>query len=189
MKKNDETKLMSIDFDVKGISEQGGFEGYASVFDILDNQKDIMLNGAFARTLKEKGASGIKLLWQHKFDEPIGRFSVIREDLHGLYVEGNLAMETQKGREAYVLLKSGAINGLSIGYSVIEAGFDEETGVRYIKDVDLWEISLVTFPANEAAGITNVKKNRRSTILKMPDNGEILAFNESVERAICAILG
>jgi HK97 family phage prohead protease len=149
------TKQMDFQFDIKSIDKQGAFSGYASVFDMIDQQNDLILKGAFQRTLEERG-SDIKLLWQHKTDEPIGVFASLREDSHGLFVEGKLLLEVQRAGEAYALLKSGAINGMSIGYSVTHADYNKN-GIRMISEIELYEVSLVTFPANESATITSVK--------------------------------
>lgn len=145
-------------------AEEGVFSGYASVFGVTDNHGDIIAPGSFARTLEERGGAAIKLLWQHRADEPIGFFTAIREDRRGLFVEGRLLLDVQRGREAWELLKSGAIEGLSIGYTVTGSDIDPRTGVRTITGVDLWEISLVTFPANEEAGVTAVKQKAPATI-------------------------
>ena len=127
---------------------------------MLDNHNDVIMPGAFSRTIrKQHSGKQIKLLWQHHTDEPIGSFSVIKEDKNGLYVEGNLALDVQRGNEAYSLLRSGALEGLSIGYTAKTFHFDEKTGYRYLTDVDLWEISVVTFPANPDAAITHEKES------------------------------
>jgi hypothetical protein len=140
------------------MQEDGKFAGYASVFGIIDSQNDVVMKGAFQNSLKKR-AGDVKLLWQHQVGEPIGVFSLIREDSHGLYVEGRLLLDLQRGREAYSLLKNGAIKGLSIGYSVVAADYNGDDNIRLITDLQLWEISLVTFPANEAAVVTSVKEN------------------------------
>lgn len=154
-----ESKQIDFSFDIKSIDDEGSFSGYASIFDVVDSQKDVIMDGAFNRTLKERGPVNVKLLWQHQMNNPIGYFTSMKEDALGLYVEGKLLMDIQQGKEAYELLKSGSINGLSIGYSVVESYMDFEKGIRYIHDLDLWEVSVVTFPANEHAGVTNVKSN------------------------------
>ena len=97
------------------------------------------------------------MLWQHRSSEPIGVYSAIREDQTGLYVEGRLALKTTRGAEAYELLKMGAISGMSIGFKTREDSYDRVTDVRTLKKVDLWEVSLVTFPANESARVSGVK--------------------------------
>ncbi len=149
-------RRMNFDLQLKSLDENGRFAGYASVFGIIDNQRDVILRGAFSRTLKGRIAE-IKLLWQHQQEEPIGIFDRIFEDARGLYVEGRLLLNVQRAREAYTLLKAGAIGGLSIGYSPMRHSIDAKTGVRRLAEVELWEISLVTFPANEAAMVTVVK--------------------------------
>lgn len=158
-----EKKQIDYQLSIEKLAENGVFAGYASVFNVTDNQKDMILSGAFARTLKNR-ENEIKLLWQHKADEPIGVFTKIKEDKKGLYVEGKLLLDIARAREAYALLKSGAIDGLSIGYNVAESEIDSKTGIRIIRDLDLWEISLVTFPANSHAGVTLVKNETPKTI-------------------------
>lgn len=138
------------------MQEDGVFAGYASVFGVVDSQNDVIMKGAFTHTLKKRRGE-VKLLWQHQVDEPIGVFTLIREDSHGLYVEGRLLLDLQRGIEAYSLLKNTAINGLSIGYTVVSAGYNSDNNIRLITEVELWEVSLVTFPANEAATVTSVK--------------------------------
>ncbi|MDE3059729.1 MAG: HK97 family phage prohead protease, partial [Pseudomonadota bacterium] len=138
-----ERKKLACALELKSLSEQGRFAGYASVFNIVDNQRDIVLRGAFAQTLK--GRTGeVKLLWQHQQEEPIGVFERIFEDRRGLYVEGTLLLDVSRAREAYALLKAGALKGLSIGYSPVRYTIEHKTGVRLLAAVDLWEVSLVT---------------------------------------------
>lgn len=149
-------KNTDYNFEIKSMQEDGSFAGYASVFGIVDSQNDVVMRGAFSGTLRKR-AGAIKLLWQHQTDEPIGVFTRVVEDSHGLYVEGRLLLELQRGAEAYALLKNKAINGLSIGYSVKEAEYNAANGIRLITALELWEISLVTFPANEDAVVIRVK--------------------------------
>lgn len=151
-----ECKTLDFNLAVKSTDVAGRFAGYASVFNIVDNQRDMIIRGAFANTLKGR-VSSIKLLWQHQQSEPIGVLDDMFEDEHGLYVEGRLLLQIQRAKEAHALLKSGALNGLSIGYSPVRYRIDAATGVRILSEIDLWEVSLVTFAANEAAGVTVVK--------------------------------
>lgn len=144
-------------FELKRVAETGEFEGYASVFDEVDQGRDVIIRGAFLRSLKDRGAGGIKLLWQHDPAEPIGVIEEIAEDWRGLYVKGRLLMDVARAREAYTLMRAGALDGLSIGFHTIKAETDDFTGVRRLMDVDLWEISLVTFPMQAAARITAFK--------------------------------
>jgi HK97 family phage prohead protease len=97
------------------------------------------------------------MLWQHSAEEPIGVWSEMVEDAKGLRVKGQLALETVRGKEAHALLKLGALNGLSIGFMSKQWTYDRETEVRTLTEIDLWEVSLVTFPANSKARVTNVK--------------------------------
>lgn len=142
--------------ELKHIDDKGNFAGYASVFNVVDNQNDMMLEGAFTATL-EDGKHNVKLLWQHNIDEPIGVFTLLREDARGLYVEGRLLLDIQRAKEAHALLKAGAIAGLSIGYVPVRYRIDPLTGVRLLEEVALFEISLVTFPANAEATVHAVK--------------------------------
>ena len=138
---------------------KGMFEGYASVFNNADLGNDVILSGAFTKSLKKTGAKGVKLLYQHKADMPIGVFESIEEDKRGLKVRGKLALQTQMGHEAYELMKMGALDGLSIGFRVSPKGqsYDAKGKRRMIKEVELMEISLVTFPMNPKAKIRSVK--------------------------------
>jgi uncharacterized protein len=143
---------------VSTAAEAGVFEGYGSVFGNADSYADIVAKGAFRSSLKEwKARKRLpSLLWQHDSSIPIGVYEEMREDDTGLYVRGRLS-DVQMGRDAYTLLKDGALSGLSIGFRTRKALMDEDTGIRTIKDVDLVEVSLVTFPANDAARVLGVK--------------------------------
>ena len=146
-------------FEIKDVSTSGTFAGYGSVYGNLDQGDDIVAPGAFADSLKSHSAKGRlpALLWQHKQSEPIGTFTTMREDDHGLYVEGKLALKTQRGAEAYELMQMKAISGMSIGFQTKEDDFDRKSGVRTILKGDLWEVSLVTFPMNDEARVMSVK--------------------------------
>tara|TARA_R100000654_G_scaffold74062_1_gene107774 strand:- start:31 stop:726 length:696 start_codon:yes stop_codon:yes gene_type:complete len=139
--------------------EDGSFEGYASVFNNKDLGNDVIKKGAFLNTIKSKKPKQIKLLYQHKTDEPIGVIDSLEEDMKGLRVKGRLAMGTQKGKEAYELMKMGALDSMSIGYKVSpdDYKYDPKKRKRIIKSIDLMEVSLVTFPMNPKAKITKVK--------------------------------
>lgn len=145
---------LDIPFKIKAVSEDGLFSGYGSVFNVVDSYKEVVVQGAFAESLQGRMPS---LLWQHRSGEPIGVYTAVREDNVGLHVEGKLALKTVRGAEAYELMKMGAISGLSIGFITREDSYDKVSGIRTLKKLDLWEVSLVTFPANDAARISNVK--------------------------------
>jgi HK97 family phage prohead protease len=153
-----EQRKVSVPLEIKSIEPDGRFAGYASVFDMTDNQRDRVLRGAFRETLKGR-VREVKLLWQHDQAEPIGVFTQMFEDQHGLYVEGRLLMQVARAREAYALLKEGVLSGLSIGYSPLRYSTEPDTGVRLLHRVALWEVSLVTFPANEASRVNVVKSD------------------------------
>lgn len=142
---------------VKQLDDTGMFEGYASVFGNEDSYGDVVERGAFSKTISDKQGR-FPILWQHNPDEPIGVSTGMTEDMHGLAVSGHLNLDTQRGREAYSLLKQGALQGLSIGYQTITA--DPDGGVRRLRELKLWEFSVVTFPANELAQVTSVKADR-----------------------------
>lgn len=145
---------LDIPFKIKAVSEDGLFSGYGSVFGVVDSYQEVVANGAFKESLDARTPS---LLWQHRSGEPIGVYTTVKEDNIGLHVEGRLALKTARGAEAYELLKMGAISGLSIGFVTREDSYDRVTGVRTLKKVDLWEVSLVTFPANDSARVASVK--------------------------------
>ena len=160
-----EMKKITFHSEVKANGVKGTFTGYGSIFGNEDQGSDIMQKGAFTKSLKNRPASKVKLLYQHKTDEPIGVFEDMYEDEKGLFVQGKLAMGTQKGREAYELLKMGALDGMSIGFRADpeKQGYNEsKRGTRTLKEVDLMEISLVTFPMNESALIETVKGNAKN---------------------------
>tara|TARA_R100001377_G_scaffold10317_1_gene5202 strand:+ start:421 stop:1098 length:678 start_codon:yes stop_codon:yes gene_type:complete len=150
---------LPCDFKQLDTEDDGTFEGYGSIFGNKDLGNDVIRKGAFTNTLKSKKPKSIKLLYQHKTDEPIGVFDSITEDSKGLYVKGRLAMGTQKGREVFELMKMGALDSMSIGYrlSAEDYKYDPKERKRIIKSVDLMEISLVTFPMNPKAKVTKVK--------------------------------
>ncbi len=151
-----ERKLLDCRLEVKELDATGIFAGYGSVFNLVDSQRDMVLPGAFLDSIRTQ-SRGVKLLWQHDAKEPIGVIEELREDEQGLYVRGRLLMDIARAREAYALLKEGVVSGLSIGYSPVRYRIDADSGVRLLAKVDLWEISLVTFPANDAARVTVVK--------------------------------
>lgn len=150
---------MARPWALKSIAADGMFSGYASVFGELDHQNEVVASGAFARTLKKwRGENRMPaMLWMHDPTQPIGLWLSLNEDGNGLAVQGRLALRTQKGAEAYELLKMGALTGMSIGYRVRQSANDSKRKARVLTEVDLFEISLVTFPANEAARVNDVK--------------------------------
>jgi len=150
------TRHLDATFEVKAVSDDGSFSGYGSVFGVIDSYNERVMPGAFTRSIEQKGANGVALLWQHRSDSPIGVYTEMREDTKGLYVEGKLALGTEKGREAYELMKMGWKAGMSIGFMPSESEKAED-GVREVRELDLWEVSIVTFPANAASMVEQVR--------------------------------
>ena len=175
--------IKSYDDDEDENKEYGEFEGYGSVFGNKDLGNDVIEKGAFTKSLRKRKAKGVKLLYQHKSDMPIGVFDEIKEDEHGLVVKGRLALKTQAGAEAYELLKMGALDGLSIGFRVNpkEVSYDKRANKRIIKEVDLMEVSLVTFPMNPQATVRSVKGEQYT--IREWENGLRDAFNLSRSEA------
>ncbi|CCB65607.1 MULTISPECIES: HK97 family phage prohead protease [unclassified Hyphomicrobium] len=137
--------------------DDGVFEGYASLFNREDLGHDVIAPGAFRDSLLNRGAARIKMLFQHDPGEPIGVWDEIREDARGLYVRGRLMTAVAKAREVFALMRAGALDGLSIGFKAVKARRDASTGVRRLEKVDLWEISVVTFPMLPGARVESVK--------------------------------
>ncbi|MDR7039410.1 MULTISPECIES: HK97 family phage prohead protease [Methylobacterium] len=130
----------------------GHFAGYASLFGVPDLGRDVVAAGAFAETLRARGPAGVRMLWQHDPAEPIGRWIALAEDARGLRVEGRLNLAVQRAREIDALMREGAVDGLSIGFRTLRAAPDR-AGYRHLRSIDLWEISLVTFPLQPGARI------------------------------------
>lgn len=150
-----EVKFTSLDF--KQTDADGRFEGYASLFNREDLGRDIVLPGAFRDSLAARGPRGIKLLFQHDANQPIGIWTRLEEDGRGLYAQGHLMRDVGRAREVMALMRAGALDGLSIGFKAVRARRDRVTGVRRLEKIDLWEISIVTFPLLPEARITTTK--------------------------------
>jgi hypothetical protein len=133
------------------VARDARVSGYASLFGTPDDALDLVLRGAFRRSLKERGAGGIRFLWQHDPARPIGVWDAVREDARGLHLAGRLVTDTRAGRDAAALVREGALDGLSIGFRTRSARRDPASGIRRIHDIDLWEVSLVTFPLHPLA--------------------------------------
>lgn len=141
-----ETKFARLGGDVT-VTDGQVIEGYASYFGKIDQGGDVVEAGAYARSLSrlsEKG-SKVRMLWQHDPTQPIGVWDVVREDDRGLWVKGRILTDVARGREAAALIEAGAIDGLSIGYRTVKAT-KNDTGQRLLSELELWEVSLVTFP-------------------------------------------
>ncbi len=132
--------------DLKSVADDGRFEGYASLFGREDLGRDVIVDGAFRETLSRRGPGGVRLLFQHDPSQPIGIWEQLVEDGRGLYAKGRLMADVARAREVLSLMRAGAIDGLSIGFKAEKGRRDPRTGIRRLEKVDLWEISVVTFP-------------------------------------------
>ncbi len=140
--------------DGLSVSEDAVIEGYASLFGQVDQGSDVVQRGAYRGSLEGLKAAGqrVKMLWQHDPAQPIGVWDEVREDDRGLWVKGHLLEATQKGREAAELIRAGAMDGLSIGYRTKRA-VKNDKGQRVLTELELWEVSLVTFPMLPSARV------------------------------------
>jgi HK97 family phage prohead protease len=153
-----ESKLLPL--QPERIGRDGLFEGYASLFRVPDLGRDVVEPGAFRDSLLRRGPGGVKMLWQHDPAEPIGRWSSLVEDGRGLYVRGRLSLAVARAREIHALMLDGVIDGLSIGFRREKARTEPRTGLRRLERIDLWEVSVVTFPMLPQARIAAVKADR-----------------------------
>ena len=143
-------------------SGSGVFVGYASLFGERDGTGDIVMPGAFRQSLRARGPENIRMLFQHDPAEPIGTWLELRENARGLHVVGRLDGNVQRGRELTSLLETGGLDGLSIGFRTVAASRDRATGGRRLTRVDLWEISLVTFPMLAGARVAATAPSARA---------------------------
>lgn len=153
---------LALPLEVKSLSERE-FEGHGSVFGNADLGDDIVVKGAFQRSLAEKQKSGVMpgMFWMHDPSRVVGKWTEMKEDSRGLWVKGQLA-PTPLGDEVHTLMKMDAVSGLSIGFQIRDHDYDKE-GNRLIKEVDLWEVSVVSLPMNPLARVTNVKTQTSAT--------------------------
>ena len=169
---------------------QGIVTGYASVFNGVDSYGDTVLQGAFRESLANHKATGTApvMLWAHKADAPIGRWTEMAEDGRGLQVTGQINLKTIAGRDAFEHLRAGDISGLSIGYRVPKGGSEYRDGVNVLKQIDLAEVSLVAVPADSSARISAVKSEaiKPATLRGLEEALEELGYSRREARAIAA---
>ncbi len=139
------------------VGEDGTFSGYASLFDKTDLGNDRVMRGAFKRSIEQRKPGGIRMLFQHNPDKPIGVWEELKEDERGLFVRGRITSDVASGMEVLSLMRAGALDGLSIGFKTKRARRNAKSGIREILEVDLWEISVVTFPMLPEARVSQVK--------------------------------
>lgn len=160
IKRTEGVQFKDFAFDIKATEDGAEFEGYGSVFGNVDSYQEIVAAGAFTDSIKEINASGrpLPVLWNHKSDEPIGKYVELSEDDRGLKVRGQLLTQSvARAKEIAAMIEAGIISGLSIGYWVKGYSIDEETRIWTLTKLKLREISVVTFPANDEARIETVK--------------------------------
>ena len=179
-RKHGQLKVRDFTLNVKAadVQDDGTFTGYGSVFGVEDSYGEVVAPGAFCDSLGELAAKGrrVPILWQHRTAEPIGIYSELSEDDHGLRLKGELAVGFDDlAKRAHGHMKMGSVTGLSIGYWVRESSYDEKTGVRTLTKLDLVEVSLVTFPANDEARIDAIKlKLAHGELPSLPEFERIL---------------
>ena len=182
----------SFNLEIKAVQEDGFFSGYGAVFGNVDWYNDVILPGAFTASLAKWRAKNKMppVLWNHNDSEPIGVYTNIYEDEKGLYVEGKLLIDdVPRAKSTHALLKAGAIDGLSIGYSTKKAN-QQGNGVRELVEVELGEISIVTTPANEKSTVISVKsKLEEGELPSLPEFEKFLresGFSKSQSVAIAS---
>ena len=153
---------------ISSLSPDGSFAGYASLFGVIDMGQDQVMPGAFRESLLKRGPAGVKMLWQHQASQPIGSWQSIAEDARGLKVAGRLNLAVARAREILALMRDGALDGLSIGFKTEKSVKDKASGVRRLTRLDLWEISIVTFPMLPEARISAVKRAPHSARNPLP---------------------
>jgi HK97 family phage prohead protease len=149
------------------------FEGYASLFGVPDGAGDVVAPGAFAASLRKRPPRDVRMLYQHFAHEPIGTWDVIREDRRGLYVRGHLTLDVTRAREVRALIADGALNGLSIGFRTVRARRDAKSGLRVLEEIELWEISIVTFPLLSGSTVTGLGE-KNDAVRRIKRAAEIL---------------
>ena len=153
-------EVKRIEAEIDDLAHDGTFTGHACLFGVEDLAHDVVEPGAFRATLARRGAAGVKMLWHHDPAEPIGRWLEIREDARGLFVRGRILTDVARGREALALMRAGVLDGLSIGFKTVKGRRDPRSRLRRLAEIDLWEISLVTFPMQPTARIASVEAAR-----------------------------
>jgi HK97 family phage prohead protease len=144
------------------------FEGYASLFGVADGAGDVVAPGAFAASLRKRPPDQVRMLYQHSAHEPLGVWETIREDARGLYVRGRLTLDVPRVNDVRALIADGALDGLSIGFRTVRARRDSRTGHRLLTEVELWEISVVTFPLLKGSGVTGIGEKSAQALRSKP---------------------
>lgn len=153
-----ELKQFSAAIELKALDEdKGEFEGHAAIFDKADSMNDIIVPGAFKKSLRTHPKKKVKMLRQHNMADIIGVWDTIKEDSDGLFVKGRLLLQLQKAQETFILLKEGVLDSMSVGFRTVVDEYDSVKQIRKLLEVKLFEISLVAIPAQKDALVTSVK--------------------------------
>lgn len=188
-----ECEIKFAPVNLQTVEADGTFSGYASVFGQVDLGQDLVMPGAFRDSLAERGPRGVKLLFQHDPNEPIGVWLELAEDARGLFAKGRLMPEVTRAREVLSLMRAGALDGLSIGFRTVQGRTDPASGVRRLDKIDLWEISIVTFPMLPQARVSAVKRHAASrpregqSRLRAP--GDLASFARALRRGAALMRG
>jgi len=183
-------KNSAVALDIKKVGDDGLFEGYGSVFGNVDSYGEVVEPGAFIASLAKRKARGIKMLWQHDSSQPIGVWEDLAEDSKGLWGKGRLLKDVSpKAAEAYGLLREGALDGLSIGYREVRSEpHKDKPGVLRLMELDLREISIVTFAANDRARVESIKSilaaGEKPTVRQFEEHLRDAGFPRSLAAAI-----
>lgn len=174
-------KQLTRSLELKALKDSGEFEGYGSVFDNEDSGGDVVAKGAFRNSLMSKPLNQVKMLFNHDPAQPIGSWTELKEDERGLYVKGQIITAVAKGAEVLALMQAKVLDGLSIGYRTVVSELDHDTYVRKLIEVDLWEVSVVTFPMNTQARVDAVKNATPRDVEKtLRDAGFAAAYAKAV---------
>lgn len=185
-------KTCGLPLDVKAVGDDGTIEGYGSVFGVVDTYAEEVMPGAFVDSIRKRKAGGVRMLWQHDSGRPIGVWEDLAEDSKGLYAKGRILKDVStQAKEAYGLLKAGALDGLSIGYRELSSeSHGSKPGVMALTELDLREISIVTFAANEKARVEAVKSliadGKLPTIRQFEEHLREQGFPRSLAEAIAS---
>jgi HK97 family phage prohead protease len=161
---------LNFKLQVKSLDEQGRFSGLASVYNVVDLGSDVVVPGAFQKTLQDRGGE-IPILFAHDSRQPVG-LGKLSDTAAGLAIEGQLVLDVGKAKEAYSLLKAKVLRGLSIGYDTVKS--DMKDGVRYLRELKLFEVSLVVMPMNQLAVVSAVKTGQHNVSAEVEDFLELV---------------
>lgn len=172
-----------LSLEVKAVGDDGTFQGFLSVYDVIDLGNDVVKKGAFTKTIQDNKGK-VTMLWQHKSDQPIGTLELTDTEA-GLEVKGTFLLEVKQAREAYALVKAGVIRGLSIGYDAVQKNIKD--GIRFLTEIKLWEGSVVTFPMLPIAQISSVKE-MKDTFAETLDEMQTYMMRGMMVDALCCTL-